>query len=239
MCQQQMSICPLRRAVSVAIRLSANSQQSSSIRFSQPDVTNIFMLLPSGCQPQHSTETLLGKVTDMYINTERIHTNTGRWSLCLWSYFYGRAREWTQKQIHTAALYLIEITKLYLQNTRIALEAPNIKRELRVIRRWGHGLRDDSQSHCSRGRDIRGALVRSWGISTGNSTGEYPAGGSGSRESRWSDPEILNSEDRRPGRRSLEEYESRQRLNREDQRPMTWVLQSGWVKDPRNDQCWD
>lgn len=98
---------------------------------------------------------------------------------------------------------MIEITKLYLQNTRIALEAPNIKRELRVIRRWGHGPRDDSQSHCSRGRDIRGALVRSWGISTGNSTGEYPAGGSGSRKSRWSDPEILNSEDRRqaePGR---------------------------------------
>lgn len=115
---------------------------------------------------------------------------------------------------------MIEITKLYLQNTRIALEAPNIKRELRVIRRWGHGPRDDSQSHCSRGRDIRGGLVRSWGISTVNSTGEYPAGGSGSRESRWGDPEILNSEDRRAGRRSLEEYESRQRLNREDQRPM-------------------
>lgn len=78
MCQQLMNFCPLRRAVSVAIRLSANSQQSSSIRFSQPDITNIFMLLPSGCQPQHSTETLLGKVTDIYINMESIYTNTGR-----------------------------------------------------------------------------------------------------------------------------------------------------------------
>lgn len=60
----------------------------------------------------------------------------------------------TQKQIQTSALYLIEITKLYLQNMRIALEALNIKRELQVVRRWGHGPRDDSQSHCSRGRAI-------------------------------------------------------------------------------------
>lgn len=234
MCQQQMSICPLRRAVSVAIRLSANSQQSSSIRFSQPDVTNIFMLLPSGCQPQHSTETLLGKVTDMYINTERIDTNTGRWSL--WSYFYGRAREWTQKQIHMAALYLIEITKLYLQNRRIALEAPNIKREIRVIRRWGHGPRDDSQSHCSRGRDIRGAdhgefrqVILLVSIQLVGAVAESPGG---AIQRFW----IVKTEGQAGGAwKSM----SRQRLNREDQRPMTWVLQSGWVKDPRNDQCWD